>query len=629
MCIRDRFDYPYVEANNYLEFKNSLITEFNKYGVDVETVDINDLSDIKNSIIVVPTGRMPRCIYNSLDTLFNNSNTVIYIGRNTDLLLDFDGALGSNDRKLKDLGYLSINKDFGTVYSPVNNTRRGYLIHISNTLNEFSNLDSLAAQLVRISLLESWEEYLGYSRFTTNHFVGKKTLFTSGSRTPGSVLRVIYEIVIDDAGQKLYGMYTSGYLKTYSGMLSGPKNILPDQPFYYELYLNASYDQPVRLVLDMEVYKNGVLIEQLGKHVDDISIKNVWNGRYRYDGEIDPGDYLFVLKDQYGNIYSKMYLHVYKVKIRLLSLEGNMYRFQILLDDQPLPKVISTDSISIAFDDGAKISRYISQDGVFEIYTYLSRGEHTMTVYLDGAEISGTFNNERLTIFDLYIQYGIIGLVIAVIIIVLFRHKPRLKYTIVIPKFSTERMRIFKIKSEELLRIFELVNKEFGWKKLPLRLNEIRYGIRKYASKEREIIVMDANLEKVLDSLVMKNLLYKLSEGYYAPKKWYKDKEIAEQKVIARLIRDKLIENGVRFKEKGGVLEVDDLIITPITDDSVLIRLTKHKEKTIVVFKDDVSLQEYLKSLSSTTDKDKLKVSILITNNRIFLTSIDKLGDLL
>ena len=623
-------EYPYIEANKYLEFKNNLVSELKSYGLDVKYVQIGDLNNIKDSIIIVPSGLMPKYIFNNLDMLMAKGNVILFIGRDTNLLLDLDGAQEENKETIGELGYDSNHKSFGTVYFPLNNTNAGYLLHISGTLNEH-DINKLISNLTSIILLESWENNLGYSHFSTKHFVGKKMLFTSGSKFPGKAIRTIYEISLRDAQNKnkiIHKVITSKPLRRHNGNMYGPKNIFPNQNFDYNINFNASYNQPVKLILRLDVYKKGILEKQLSDIVDEINIKNVWNGRYSYTKPLTTGDYLFVLKDQYKDIYAKMYVHVYDVQVSLVRIENNGYVFRILLDGKPLTSVISTDSVSIAFDDGPVTNRYVSSDGTFVVYTHLPKGQHIMHIYIKGVKIDEDFNNDIQTMFDLYTRYGTISLVIIIIVIIIFKHKPKQKYLITVPKFNIENIRKFKMNSDELIKLFERVDKEFGWNKLPLTLREISYGIRKYASKDREIIIMDANLEEALNSLVDKSKLFRFG-NYYAPQEWYKDKNDAEDVMLVRMIRDKLVENGIEFKERQKELIVNTLIISPYTNDKEIVKLSRMKgKKVMIVFKNIQDMDEYKKSLDS-LDKDKLRVSILISNNKVILTTIDRLGDLL
>ncbi len=619
-------EHPYVEGNNYDPFKSMLINGLGIFGIRTRYIEVSDLYHINNTVIFVPTGRIPKRLYYILDDILSRGNVVVYVGRDSDLLLDSDGSLVKNNLLFKDLPYHKEYRSGFIVYSPVNNSNHGYLVHIPTTLNEQKNLTGFVGNLVSFVVVEGWEPPVGYNQITVNRYVGNLTLFTTPSKEKPAVLRTVLTIYTpDNVVRRIIDQEVDDHLDAY---LRGPGSILPGQTFDYSLDMSGDYNVSVKMVLKFEVYRNGRHLSSLDDEVDVINLKDIWTGRYSYENQLPPGDYLFVLKDQYGGIHGKMYVHVYRVEISLLSVENNIYTFRILLDGKPLPTVIPVDKIKVGFDGYGSAERYISKDGVFDVAVNLPKGKHSMYIYVGDRLIREEFDNRFMTPFDLLLRYGVIGGLIVIFVIVLLRKSPKQKYKIIIPKFNVEESNIFKIKKQDLLNIFEKINDVFGWDKLPLTLKEIAFGLRKFGSATREIIVMDANLEDVLDGLVNEGLLYKSGE-YYGPSSWFKDERDFMKYVVFRKIRDHVISKGIRFKETRSSIIVDDTIIVPYSDDQEILKHVKKYSRVIVVFESQDKLNDYLNTLRLSTDKSSLQLSVLLSNRRLFMTTVDRIGELL
>jgi len=318
-------------------------------------------------------------------------------------------------------------------------------------------------------------------------------------------------------------------------------------------------------------------------------------------------------------------VHVYDAKIVLTSIEDNMYKFTFLLDNQPLPSVVQTDRVAMSFDDGGAAEWPIGADGDVEVYQRLPKGTHKLTAYVKGAKIEGSFSNEKLTVFDIYIRYGSIAIAVVIVFILLMKRKPKQKYKLFVPSMRSERINVVRMSAKEMLGIFDKTNRGFGWNNTPLTLPEIRYGLRKYRSKDREIIIMDVNLEEELEKLANKGQVAEHS-GFYAPASWYRGPDEMRYYVALRKARDTLIENGYLFEEKGGKLIVKNNIITPYKDDSDLIASAKGRKRVIVIFENENELADFEKSLNA-LGKNRLKLSMLLSNGKMVLATVDKLGD--
>ena len=489
-------------------------------------------------------------------------------------------------------------------------------------MNYYSDYSVLSKELVNIILYNKWADPLGEAEFSPNYYFGNKTLFTSKNELNKGYIRGIYDIRKGNISKK--GIFTSPYLSSLQSSVFLKSEAFPDEEVVYIVELNASYEKSVAFVLYLDIYSNGEKIEDLTQKIDDIKIRNVWSSSYRFSGHLSPGDYLFIIRDQFGTIHAKGHLHIKDLSIKLKEIKDNFYSFEVLLDGEK----INNQKVKLRINEGGEIERVIS-NGELTLLAKLPKGRHKMTVeFKDEGRIEEIyFENYATTPLDIYLIYFPIGLVIVLIVFIIFKSKPKHKYSLSIPDLSEELAKETYMSKKKFLSIFNDIEKEFNWNKIPLKFNEIKYGIKNYAAEGREIIIVDSNLINILTEFKEEGDILEYN-GYYLLSSWAKSKEEVKEKVLYRMIRDRLISEGVEFDENRTFkLKRNKIEISPSKDIKKM-KIIKKNYKKVVVFLDKKELDEFRKSLSS-LEKDKIKISILIDNRALFLTTIKDIGDYL
>ena len=127
-----------------------------------------------------------------------------------------------------------------------------------------------------------------------------------------------------------------------------------------------------------------------------------------------------------------------------------------------------------------------------------------------------------------------------------------------IPDFPPTSTMKVSVKKDSVLSIFEQVNRDYAWERMPLKLEEIKNGFRKISYGGRPVVIGDYNLERILDSLIAKGLV-KEESGYYGLTQWEDGKTIGNLAVL-RQMRDVFVTNVVRFSKFGERSDCDSLI---------------------------------------------------------------------
>ena len=152
--------------NSFVRYLDSYLKNYSLGGVNATT----DISNVNNSIIIIPTGRIPAFLLNkginekqyNLKEVFKKNNTVIYIG------LDFQNAISlGNEIRLSgfDISYYSLNYTDQKINGNFFHTNGTFVLNGANTfdISSFRKITlpegkiNITGEFVVIpSLLDSW-----------------------------------------------------------------------------------------------------------------------------------------------------------------------------------------------------------------------------------------------------------------------------------------------------------------------------------------------------------------------------------------------------------------------------------------------------------------------------------------
>lgn len=545
-------------SNESLLHLSSDLDSLKSYGFSVSFTNSTDVPS--DSIFIIPNGALPSVFLEKL----NSTNSIIYYFGSTDLVIE------SNSIK---------RRDFSNLVASLPN-----FIHVSPSLDQY--FESTKGNFSDVLLYSSLSQK-SYSNFT---------LKSSG----------IYTLSID-ANDSHYSrlLYSNSGLKNAVDMSASPYSsifnfsnnpVYPNQKTNLVFSLNRSIGPAL---LQIKLNDKTVSNESLGRLISE----NVFIRRLVFD---EPGKYLVFVSDSNGTI-SKEILNVKKIQIIPVSQSGLNYRFSVLLDDSP----VQSSAATVSFANSSSSKKYYIQNGTLLISAAMPKGKNTLIFEIDGQSIPLEINNTSEPLFDFYLKFGIPVFFLILIVFIVSKITRRPIYRIRFNSTSSPSRFEQKISSSAIIEAFSNYRKDLSLNSSPLSLSEFNLALKKYLTLGSDIT--EGNLESLLKKLEKQNLLKSHNNFYSLPL----DGDPATLAIL-RIIRDRLIENGVNFNQKGNLFETRPLQIG--TKDCTF---TKN---ALVVFQNGSELNSYLVSLESS---ERSKVEIKIQNGTLILATLENFEDYL
>lgn len=545
-------------SNESLMHLTSDLDSLKDYGFSISFTNSTDVPS--DSIFIIPNGALPSIFLDKL----NSTSSVIYYFGSTDLIIE------SNSIK---------RRDFSSSISSLSN-----FIRVSGSLDQYFETSKTNFSDV---ILYSALSQSSYSNFT---------LKSSG----------LYTLSTPSNGSKYSRLvYSNSALKNVVDLHLDPK------PSIFNISTNPIYpNQKTSLVFSLnrsigpaflQIKLNDKLVsnESLGR----ITSENVFIRRLEFP---DPGNYLILVSDS-NNTLSKEILNVKKIQIIPVSQSGLNYRFALLVDDSP----IQSSAAVVSFENSSLTKKYYVLNGSLVISASMPKGKNNLIFEIDGQKIPVEVINNSEPLFDFYFKFGIPVFFIILIVFIVSKITRKPIYRIRFNSTSSPSRLEQNISSMQIIDAFSKYRSDLSLNSSPLSISEFNLAIKKYLTLGSDIT--EGNLESLLKKLEKQNLLRSYNNFYSLPS----DGDCASL-VVLRIIRDRLIENGVSFNQKGSVFETKYLQIG--TKNS---NFTKN---AILVFQNNSDLNSYLSSLSNF---DRSKIELKIQNGTLILTTLENFEDYL
>lgn len=522
-------------------------------------VTITEFSEFREGTYILPTGAMP---YYFLQGIKDRANTtIIYFGK-SDLIIK-DGVKRAD------------------WYSELNESEKSKFI-IYDVMPDDAIIDSE----VIASIAESnWS------------LRSKDSMHLSGSGTTTLVSNVsnssFVRIVISNGTSYVVSDYP-GFMNN-SQISIGYASVLPSEPSSFYFSIPKS---------------NGTLefvVEKDGKEIKREKLRRVTEEQlFRQDlVENDSGMYVLKLIDNSGVIGGGI-LHISDISINLENSFGSNYLFNVTLDGKP----IKSEKILVSLNGGTTENSYVINDGLVMIPAQLKKGENTLNFGIFGHSYPVKVLNNRETIVDIYIRYGIPGVIIVFLVFIFARFSKRPAYTIRIGNVPNEIRKEVRVSVDDALGIFRKVEYYIGVSG-PITSREFALALKKSFTEGAD--VTEGNIEEILQKLE--------KTGYIENHKNYyqlKSKGNVKHNYILRIIREKLIANGIRFEVSGNIIRTKDFDVG--FPDSTFAR------KGVIVFEDEQELQLFKSSLSQ---RKIAELRIKQANGIIELATLNSLDEML
>ena len=513
------------------------------------------ISNPKNSIIIIPSGAMPSYILANMDNL-TSSNEIIYIGK-------------------ADLVY-SGNLVRSTWLGNVSPQARAHLVVIEKTLEEFDSEKNFTV----FSDIErnSWAE-----RASGNFSYG------------GQGTRTVFIPLNNSGWLRMLPLSDSGQFVAQPALIYGNGDIFIWESAQLTMQLNYSNG-----TASYKVEKDGRVLNS--GDLERVRREEAFFLPLRFN---ESGDYLVSISDYGGTIGAKR-IHVKNLSVSLYRAYGNLYEFLFTIDGKPIDS--GEAEAGLAHSNNTILGEI--KKGIFTVHANLREGQNTFVLGAMGQKFEIPYNNSQEGIVQFYVKYLSAGLIIIVAFYVLMQVRKKPVYRIVVPELVSGSNPEVKISTTEALASFEEVESKFGWSKVPLYPREIELGLMKYTGG-REI--NEGNIESVMRKLEGRGEVYS-KLGVYGLSRWGNEKEGP----LRRLVRDKLIENGIKFSESGPGFDCGNVKIVFAPSES--------GKSELAVFESRDEARGYLSNLD---EKKRARAELRLKNGALRLVAIRDLDELL
>ncbi len=549
-----------IEMDEFDEFVE-LLGPLEKYDYKIE---VSDRRVLESGINIVPTGAMPTYV---LDDLQNNltDGVVVYLGK-TDLTL----RVGLSERQW---------------YTELTDEQKDRILVYEKTLDEYMGEGDF--RIVDDIIENRWS------------MVGKTTYSIEGDGRKTSTIEMedgLFVRVVYDLGAKK-GLTDSIALPPVSNVLEPePQSKYPWEDSELRFHLETTEGQAY-----LSVYKDGS--ELKSKRLGSVAAGNVYREILDYE---EAGEYILMVEDNSGTIASGV-LHVKELRIDYIDSIGYTYFFSVTVDGVPL----NSAEVEASINNSTEKKKFYVTNGELSIGAKLQRGENIFNVDIEGTTLKVPVIYERENILDVYINYGIPGLLLVALVYAGARITRRPTYVLKATEGTSEIRKEIRIKMHDLVAAFREVRKDIKIGKSPITAKEFEMAMKRYITKGAD--VTEGNIEEMLKKLVNKGILESHRQYYQ-----FAGEGDVKENVLLRMIRENLIENGIAFRTAHNRFVTKDYEIGLFGE--------KFDKKAIIVVDDENEIRKIISGLS---DDERAKLRIKEANGLVTFVPIDRLGMIL
>lgn len=545
---------------------------------------------------------------------------------------------------------------------------QGYLIAVPNTLDSGwksgkDAADDIAKIISEKQWLKAFDAYIGLSPSDHIKFDGGNkvydVLITSGKVGVNTSYVRVYakgydkdnQLVASESKYLVINKVQKGTVKsnTYavSEKLAGKK--LDIEAFFDE---NPSrFKQPIPVWLRIINSSGEVADEMLFGSQYILPIKYTLSSQY--DSKLSNGKYIIKLQTASNPplTLAESVLIIPKVSVIPLNIDWKKQHFEFALESPELGDVRDTlttnlKDTNVIIDNKIKKKISIGYIGsqpraFFDVDEKLEEGKkHTFAFDVQKGLVYESVSNIRRMYYEEWWFWLTVVLTIVIAGVgVAFKAREKIKYSLDIPNFEIRKKIKIKVKRDIVLKLFEVVNKNYGWKYMPLSIKEIKSGFRKITYKGRPILIGDFNLHIILDKLKYGGYINEYM-GLYSLKKWEKESGYDYRFLsLFRKTRDLLINEAISFTKLGERKDCDMYIKQKYENVKIvfgegnnltkrILNAIKGNERTLIVFSNDEEKNDFIRKLAKMGDESAI-IKIAMLNNKLVPTTIKMLRQLL
>jgi len=613
----------YHSSKEKMSIADSVEKKLLEYGIEVETIYLQEAKEIDNAVIILPSDAMPDKILSEGFVSILDGNAVVFFGKPLDIVMDHSGSQSAIGSQLYDELNLTYNEREGLISSiggahihkagnaQVAEYENGWLVVYEDLVSEEYS-DEIAA----LVLEESWQSEVEKTVLSQSLAGGTEaiSLYSEPFEKGDYYFRILSES--EAGGNFSRQLLDLGLLRAVDDKLMIADVSGSSAPLLYsfELYDELSY--PMMFDLSLRFYRDGEIVDTVP--AESISMKTISRESGSVEAELGSGDYVVRLIDQDGKVHASAYTHVSEVDIELIRIAGADHVFLITVDGEPAKSV----PVILTANGNAIFEMHTDKKGEIRKTFSLAEGTHTFSVEVGGESGMTYYRKGGAGLSGILYLVMLVGGAFVVVAIAL-RSKGGRKWKIKTHLRPAANSKTLKISYETFIEIFKRTQEDRAIG-LPISVSDLRIGMHKHTVfKGSPVFLTDSNLYHILDLLVKKGrfLSYR---GFFLPTEMTGKKPI-EYWVLKRRLSDYFIERGEElpqvksadFKVRGKMLHIwKDL------DPTTLASLCT-KADNIIIFPDEKKKREFIRSASS-PDPSWVKVLLEIQYGRIYCQTLDE-----
>lgn len=540
------------------------VSELEDYGIGVDVAGASGLRGLRETVIIIPNGAMPKYVLDDLASLHARGNTIVYIGK-TDFVLS---------RELRQEYWLA----------QLDNETRGRIIVKEMKLGDFLDspgaMDALRGEIVRNEWAKAGEEEFGFSGFS-----GSRTLFVPLAD------KQYYRFFYDTAGGK--GVVDSQQLIMEPIKVSATQDIYPWETSELFFTLNQSAG---KVIYVLERDGEQIASEELGY----VGSERVFYYTFEFE---EPGDYVFWVYDNSGRLGSA-HMHVRDIDISIVEARDVRVLFNITVDGEPVRSGKARVSL-----DGVEEREFSITDGQMAVPARMKSGENTFRVrYLEYVETI-TYTQSQEGLLETYAKWLLPGAAIIIIVYVFASMRRRPTYSLRIEKMGKKKTNTVWVSPEQITDCILDVEKSCGWKDVPVSLKELMQSFKKNITNGADMY--DGDVESLMKRMEERRLVEKHGD-YYQLGGWGD----LRKNVMKRKIRDALVVSGEKFREAWGGFELDRFIVST--------EYFNTDKNLILVFEDEEEKRKFLEMMEPLS---RAEIELKMENGKVTITTIEGLSE--
>jgi hypothetical protein len=653
--------------NLFSSYLDSYLKNFSLGGANIT----NDISKVNNSIIIIPTGRIPAFLLNrginekqySLTEVFKKNNTIIYIG------LDFQNAISlGNEIRLStsDISYYSLNytdQKMKGVFFNTNGTfvlnganmfdiasfkmisvggATGYFIVIPSLLDSWASPQIAAKDVARFIFFAPWFDTIAYSN-STSKGSGIIYIFAKPSTQiqRNANVSAFLDLYTNNSGIEIYKRIYLQIPPSKPIVLSLP----PSGVIFSVVQMNYTVPSGMdELFLSIQVLNstsNEVYRAQLQRIPPKLEIPTTFAGSLPLN--FKPGDYLVILRNINQEVLGISFIHVPQLSISLTKIDwqNNVFSFSVTSDSIPIDstscKICKVANITI--EKNGKVLYIYTQKNLSIINgilnyslpkgSILESGTYIIKINILGSIYPISIQKPMGYVLPKEVIFPSIAALVAFLLFILTKRPEVIFYAIDVPDFLPKERKKVKIKKEDFLKLFERLNQKYHWRYMPITLEELKtICMQELRYGGEPLVVNELNLQLILSKLEEEGEIKKV-ENLYMPAEWtkvYNEKYLA----IFRKLRSFFVSKSIHFTELGQSEQSDMEIIYNgekyfltffVSQESLknlkLIEGSKH----ILVFLNEEELEDFKQNIFLSSSFQASLLRLAIFSQRLFLVA--------